>query len=172
MTDPDYEYEEELTFDVSEIKPRVAAPFSVDNVYDIKDYLGTPVDQAFLGTCTGGRLEDIAVAAKILKGKKIHKNTRMLVVPASMETQMEAIRLGYMQDLLEAGCTFVTPGCAACLGTHEGLIAEGETCITSSSRNFPGRMGHKQGKIFLASPATVAASALHGVITDPTPYLK
>lgn len=172
MTDPDYEYEEELTFDVSEIKPRVAAPFSVDNVYDIKDYLGTPVDQAFLGTCTGGRLEDIAVAAKILKGKKIHKNTRMLVVPASMETQMEAIRLGYMQDLLEAGCTFVTPGCAACLGTHEGLIAERETCITSSSRNFPGRMGHKQGKIFLASPATVAASALHGVITDPTPYLK
>jgi len=171
-TDPDYQYEEELTFDVSEIGPQVAAPFSVDNVYDLQDHIGTPIDQAFLGTCTGGRLEDIAIAAKILKGRKIHKNTRMLVVPASMETQMEAIRLGYMQDLLEAGCTFVTPGCAACLGTHEGLIAEGETCITSSSRNFPGRMGHKKGKIFLASPATVAASALNGVITDPTPYLK
>ena len=125
-----------------------------------------------MGTCTGGRLEDIAVAAKILKGKKIHKNTRMLVVPASMATQIEAIRLGYMSDLIDAGCTFVTPGCAACLGTHEGLIAEGETCITSSSRNFPGRMGHNKGKIFLASPATVAASALNGVITDPTPYLK
>jgi 3-isopropylmalate/(R)-2-methylmalate dehydratase large subunit len=171
-TDPDYIYEKEVSFDVSEIKAQVAAPYSVDNVFDIDKYLGTPIDQAFLGTCTGGRLEDIAVAAKILKGKKIHKNTRMLVVPASMATQLEAIRLGYMSDLIDAGCTFVTPGCAACLGTHEGLIAEGETCITSSSRNFPGRMGHNKGKIFLASPATVAASALNGVITDPTPYLK
>ena len=97
----------------------MAAPYSVDNVYDIDQYIGTPVDQAFLGTCTGGRLEDIAVAAKILKGKKIHKDTRMLVVPASMAVQLEAIRQGYMNDLLEAGCTFVTPGCAACLGTHE-----------------------------------------------------
>lgn len=171
-TDEDYVYDDELTFDVSDIKPQLAAPYSVDNVYDIDQYIGTPVDQAFLGTCTGGRLEDIAVAAKILKGKKIHKDTRMLVVPASMAVQLEAIRQGYMNDLLEAGCTFVTPGCAACLGTHEGLIAASETCITSSSRNFPGRMGHNKGKIFLASPATVAASALHGVITDPTPYLK
>lgn len=171
-TDADFVYEKELAFDVSEIKPQLAAPYSVDNVDDIDKYLGTPVNQAFLGTCTGGRLEDIAVAAWILKGKKINKNTRMLVVPASAEIQKEAIRLGYMQDLLDAGCTFVTPGCAACLGTHEGLIAEGETCITTSSRNFPGRMGHNKGKIFLASPATVAASALNGVITDPTPYLK
>lgn len=171
-TDEDFVYEAEVTFDVSSIMPQVAAPFSVDNVYDIDKYLGTPVNQAFLGTCTGGRLEDIAVAAKILKGRKIHKGTRMLVVPASKAIQMEAIRLGYMSDLVDAGCTFVTPGCAACLGTHEGLIAESETCITSSSRNFPGRMGHNKGKIFLASPATVAASALNGVITDPTPYLK
>lgn len=171
-TDADYVYDEELTFDVSDMKPQLAAPYSVDNVYDLETYLGTPVDQAFLGTCTGGRLEDLAVAARILKGKKIHKSTRMLVVPASMEIQLEAIRLGYMADLMNAGCTFVTPGCAACLGTHEGLIAESETCITSSSRNFPGRMGHNKGKIFLASPAAVAASALNGVITDPAPYLQ
>jgi homoaconitate hydratase family protein len=171
-TDADFQYEEELSFDVSKIKPQLAVPYSVDNVSDLEKHLGTPINQAFLGTCTGGRLEDIAVAAKILKGKKIHKDTRMLIVPASMETQLEAIRLGYMSDLIDAGCTFVTPGCAACLGTHEGLIAESETCITSSSRNFPGRMGHNKGKIYLASPAAVAASALNGVITDPTPYLK
>jgi 3-isopropylmalate/(R)-2-methylmalate dehydratase large subunit len=171
-TDSDFKYHSVHTFDVSAMVPQVAAPFSVDNVFNISQYIGTPVNQAFLGTCTGGRLEDIAVAAHILKGKQISRDTRMLVVPASKRTLQQAIEKGYMQDLIEAGCTFVTPGCAACLGTHEGLIAEGESCITSSSRNFPGRMGHNKGMIYLASPAAVAASALTGVITDPTPYLR
>lgn len=171
-TDSDYIYAAEHTYDVTSLKPQVAAPYSVDNVYDLSEYAGTRIDQAFLGTCTGGRLEDIETAASILKGNKIAETVRMLVVPASREVLLKAIELGYMTDLVEAGCTFVTPGCAACLGTHEGIIASDETCITSSSRNFPGRMGHKNGKIFLGSPATVAASALKGLLTDPAEYLK
>ena len=171
-TDPDFIAGAEHTFDVSELSPQIAAPSSVDHVSDLHEYAGIPVDQAFLGTCTGGRIDDIALAARILKGRKISPSTRMIVVPASKNTLQKAIEKGYMQDLIEAGCTFVTPGCAACLGTHQGLIAEGESCITSSSRNFPGRMGHKKGEIYLASPAAVAASALTGVITDPALYLK
>jgi len=170
-TDDDFSYWAEHTYDVSEIEPQVAVPFSVDNVEGISAHEGTPVDQAFLGTCTGGRLEDIAVAARILKGKKIHRNTRMLVVPASKEVLLQAIEHGYMQTLIDANATFVTPGCAACLGTHEGLIAKDEVCITTSSRNFPGRMGHTEGRIYLASPAAVAASALEGKIADPRRYL-
>jgi homoaconitase/3-isopropylmalate dehydratase large subunit len=171
-TDEDYIYAAEHTYDVSKLKPQVAAPHSVDNVYDLSKYEGTKINQAFLGTCTGGRLEDIAVAAEILKGRKIADGVRMLVIPASRKVLLDAIELGYMSDLVNAGCTFVTPGCAACLGTHEGIIAEGEVCVTSSSRNFPGRMGHKEGRIFLASPAVVAASALNGVLTDAAVYLN
>lgn len=170
--DPDTVYCADLQYDVSELTPQVAAPFSVDNVYPLSRYAGTKVQQAFLGTCTGGRLEDIAVAARILKGKHIHPDTRMLVVPASQQVLLDAMAKGYMADLVAAGCTLVTPGCAACLGTHEGLIAEGESCVSSSNRNFPGRMGHNQGHIYLASPATVAASALMGYLCDPSPYLQ
>ena len=171
-TDGDFAYSDERIYDVSHLSPRIAAPFSVDNVSGIENHLGVRVDQAFLGTCTGGRIEDIAVAARILKGKKISPSTRMLIVPASKRVLLEAIRLGYSEILIEAGATFVTPGCAACLGTHEGLIADGEVCIASSSRNFPGRMGHERGRIYLASPATVAASALEGRISDPASYLQ
>jgi homoaconitase/3-isopropylmalate dehydratase large subunit len=114
---------------------------------------------------------DLAVAARILAGRKVHPRTRLLVVPASKSVFLEAMNQGYVQTLVEAGATFVTPGCAACLGTHQGLLASGETCITSASRNFPGRMGHAKAEIFLASPATVAASALEGKIADPAPYL-
>ena len=170
-TDEDFVYWADHTYDVGVIEPTVAYPHSVDNSADLTEYLGTPVNQAFLGTCTGGRLEDLAVAAHILKGKKVHRDTRMLVVPASKEVLLQAIEHGYMQTLIEANATFVTPGCAACLGTHEGLITEGEVCITSSSRNFPGRMGHNKGLIYLASPAAVAASALEGKIADPRRYL-
>ena len=170
-TDDGFAYCAEHTYDVSKIEPQLAVPFSVDNVDDIHAHTGTRVDQAFLGTCTGGRLEDIAVAANILKGKTIHKNTRMLVVPASKKVLLQAIENGYMETLINANATLVAPGCAACLGTHGGLIAKGETCITSSSRNFPGRMGHTEGRIYLASPAVVAASALEGKIADPRRYL-
>jgi 3-isopropylmalate/(R)-2-methylmalate dehydratase large subunit len=171
FTDAGYVYSAQHTYDISGITPQVAAPSSVDNVSDIAAYVGRPIDQAFIGTCTGGRVADLAVAARILAGRKVHTGTRLLVVPASKGVFLEAMDKGYVQKLVEAGATFVTPGCAACLGTHQGLLASGETCITSSSRNFPGRMGHAKAEIFLASPATVAASALEGKITDPTPYL-
>ncbi len=171
-TDPGYRYAAEHTYDVSELTPQVAAPSSVDNVFPIAAVAGEPIHQAFLGTCTGGRVADLAIAARILKGKTINPRTRLVVVPASKSVLLEAIEKGYLKTLIEAGATFVTPGCAACLGTHQGMIAAGESCITSSSRNFPGRMGHNQAKIYVASPAAVAAAALTGKITDPTPYLN
>lgn len=170
-TDPNYPYAAKHAFDISDLKPQVALPHSVDNVRDLADCLGKPIQQAYLGTCTGGRVEDLAVAAQILKGRHIHPHTRLLVVPASKGVFLEAMALGHVQALVEAGATFVTPGCAACLGTHQGLLAPGEACIASSSRNFPGRMGHVAAEIFIASPASVAAAALEGKIADPTPYL-
>lgn len=171
-TDPGYQYAAEHTFDISKLVPQVAAPFSVDNVHDITQFVGRKIDQAYLGSCTGGRLEDIAIAAEILDGKKINPRTRMIVVPASRDVLLQAMEKGYMTTLINAGATFVTPGCASCLGTHQGMLAGGETCISSTNRNFPGRMGHVKGEIFLGSPAAVAASALEGKITDPTQYLE
>lgn len=170
-TDSDYQYSAELSFDVTDLHAQIAAPHSVDNVFPLSEYEGKPVHQAFLGTCTGGRTQDLAVAAYILKGRRINPVTRLLVVPASSQVLLEAMEKGYIKTLVEAGATLVTPGCAACLGTHEGMIAEGEVCITASNRNFPGRMGHSKAEIFLASPASVAASALNGYITDPERYL-
>ena len=171
FSDPGYVCAAEHAYNISAIGPQVAAPHSVDNVSDLAAWAGRPIDQAYIGTCTGGRLEDLAVAARILAGRKVHPRTRLLVVPASNRVFLEAMNQGYVQTLVEAGATFVTPGCAACLGTHQGLLASSETCITSSSRNFPGRMGHAKAEIFLASPAAVAASALEGRIADPAPYL-
>ena len=171
-TDPDYRYAAEHFYDVSGLTPQVAAPSSVDNVFPIAELVGRPIDQAFLGTCTGGRGPDLAVAARILRGKKIHPRTRLVVVPASKTVLLEAIANGDLQTLIEAGATMVTPGCAACLGTHQGMLAAGETCITSSSRNFPGRMGHNRAEIYVASPAAVAAAALVGEIIDPSRYFE
>lgn len=170
-TDKDFRYAAELTYDVGKIAPQVAAPFSVDNVYDIVDYEGTPIDEAYLGSCTGGRLQDIAIASSILEGKRIAGNCRMIIVPASRFVLDEAIKAGYISTLLSAGAALTAPGCAACLGIHQGMLTSGETCISSTNRNFPGRMGHVDGKIFLASPAAVAASALNGKITDPRKYV-
>lgn len=171
-TDKDFEYEEEVTFDISNLKPQVAAPFSVDNVFDISEYIGQEIDQAYLGSCTGGRAEDIAIASKILKDKKIAPRTRFVVVPASKEVFLEAMENGDVQTLVAAGATFVTPGCAACLGTHQGMLTSGERCITTTNRNFPGRMGEVSAKIFLGSPAAVACAALEGKIVDPSDYTK
>ena len=170
-TDSGYRYAAEHTFDMTGLRPQVAAPHSVDNVSDLTAHLGKPISQAYLGTCTGGRVEDLAVAARILKGRHVHPRTRFVVVPASKGVFLEAMAKGYIQTLVEAGATFVTPSCAACLGTHQGILARGETCITASSRNFPGRMGHAEAEIFVASPASVAAAALEGRIADPAQYL-
>lgn len=171
-TDPGFRYADERCFDVTGLTPQVALPHSVDRVADIGEHLGRPVDQAYLGTCTGGRVEDLAVAARILAGRHIHPRTRFIVVPASKAVFLEAMARGYVQTLVAAGATFVTPSCAACLGTHQGLLAPGEVCMTASSRNFSGRMGSAEAEIIVASPASVAAAALEGRVADPTPYLS
>ena len=165
-------YDADLTFDVTEIGPQLAAPFSVDNVDDLTAFAGLHVDQCYLGSCTGGRTEDFAVAAKILKGKHIAYGTRMILVPGSRFVLQECLEKGYIQTLMEAGATLTAPGCAACLGIHQGLLAEDEVCVSSTNRNFPGRMGHVKGRIYLGSPASVAAAALNGIVTDPRPYLE
>ena len=171
-TDPDYVYDADLTFDVTEIGPQLAAPFSVDNVDDLTAFAGLHVDQCYLGSCTGGRTEDFAVAASILKGKHIAYGTRMILVPGSRFVLQECLEKGYIQTLMEAGAALTAPGCAACLGIHQGLLAEDEVCVSSTNRNFPGRMGHVKGRIYLGSPASVAAAALNGIVTDPRPYLE
>ena len=166
-TDDDFEYEATYQFDVNELSPSIAVPFSVDNVKPIEDVEKVKVDQAFIGSCTGGRLEDIKVAYEILHGKKVHHQTRLVIIPASAEVLQKTIEFGYMQALIEAGATFSAPGCGPCLGVHAGLLADGEVCISATNRNFPGRMGSTGAKIYLASPAVVAASALQGIIADP-----
>lgn len=171
-TDVDFQYAEDLSFDVSLIGPQLAVPQSVDNVLPLSGLVGTRVNQAYLGSCTGGRAEDLAVAAMILDGRQISPNTRFIVVPASKGVYLDALRRGDVEKLVEAGATFVTPGCAACLGTHEGILAAGEVCITSTNRNFPGRMGHVNSSVYLGSPAAVAAAALTGQITDPSEIIK
>lgn len=170
-TDPDYRYAAEHRFDLGALEPQIAEPDSVDNVHPISHGAGTKIQQAFLGTCTGGRFEDLEIAARIVKGRKVPRGTRFVVVPASRKTLLEAVKSGVMETLVEAGATFVTPGCAACLGTHEGMLAAGENCISSSSRNFPGRMGSAEARIYLGSPAAVAAAAIAGEIVDPAEFL-
>ena len=171
-TDEDFEYEATYQFDVNELSPSIAVPFSVDNVKPIEDVEKVKVDQAFIGSCTGGRLEDIKVAYEILHGKKVHHQTRLVIIPASAEVLQKTIEFGYMQALIEAGATFSAPGCGPCLGVHAGLLADGEVGISATNRNFPGRMGSTGAKIYLASPAVVAASALKGIIADPRTVLE
>jgi len=173
-TDPDYAYAESHVFDVSGIVPQLACPSGVENVHPLTEVTenGTvKIDQAYLGSCTNARAEDIRIAAGILKGKHIAEGVRMLVVPASSEVLKAVSADGSLNALLEAGATLVSPGCAACLGVHNGLIGDGEVCITTTNRNFVGRMGSKGGKLYLASPAAVAASALKGCIADPREVL-
>lgn len=170
-TDPDYVYSEYHRFNVESITPQLAVPHSVDNVFSVEEIGSVKVDQGFIGACTGGRLEDIGEAWKILKGKKLPPYVRLIVIPASAEVMQECISRGYIQDLIDSGATISTPGCGPCLSAHEGVLAPGEVCITSSNRNFPGRMGSREAVIYLASPATVAASVLTGYITDPRIFL-
>lgn len=170
-TDEDYEYCEEYYFNVDNLVPQVARPDNIDDVDDIDNIEPVEIHQAFIGTCTGGRLEDIEIAARILKGKKINPKTRLVVIPASKGVYLEAIRKGYIEELIKAGATISTPGCGPCLGTHQGILAPGEYCVTTSSRNFPGRMGSTEAKIFCVSPATAAATALEGRLADPRKYL-
>jgi 3-isopropylmalate/(R)-2-methylmalate dehydratase large subunit len=164
------EYESIYNFDISDLEPQVALPHRVDNVVSVSRAAGKPIHQALIGTCTGGRINDIKTAAEIIKGKKIPPQVRLLVIPASSQILKKCIDLGYIQILLDSGATLATPSCGPCLGAHEGVLAPGENCISTSSRNFPGRMGSTDAKIFLSSPATVAASALKGAIADPREF--
>jgi 3-isopropylmalate dehydratase large subunit len=170
-TDPDYQYSEEHHFSMDTLVPQVAVPHSVDSVVPVTDVAGVPVNQVFIGTCTGGRDEDIEIAARILKGKKVASSCRMVVIPASSNVLLRCMEAGYIKSLLEAGVTLGTPGCGPCAGVHDGVIAAGEVCVSTSSRNFMGRMGSTGAKIYSASPATAAASALAGKLVDPTPYI-
>lgn len=162
--DEDANYIEELYFDVDDLPPQVAKPHSVDNVCDVDEVLGIKIDQVFIGSCTNGRVEDLEAAARILKGYKVA--VRTIVIPASRTVFIEAIKKGYISALVEAGAMIAPPGCGPCLGAHLGVLAEGEVCVSTSNRNFKGRMG-KGGLIYLASPQTAAASALKGEIADP-----
>lgn len=165
--DEDFEFSETYEFDVTKIQPQISVPHSVDNACDINKVKGIRVDQAFIGSCTGGRLEDFEAAYKILKGRKVSNHTRLIFIPASSEVLEKSIELGYITTFIEAGATLMATGCGPCLGTHGGIIGNGENCISATNRNFPGRMGSSQANIYLASPATVAASAIKGEIASP-----
>ncbi|MCW4014852.1 MAG: homoaconitase large subunit [Candidatus Bathyarchaeota archaeon] len=166
-SDKDSTYERTVNIDVSDLEPQVAVPHSVDNVKPVSEVEGTEVNQAFIGSCTNGRLEDLRDAAKIVKGKKIAKTVRLIVIPASQEIYLNAINEGLIKLFMESGATVGNPNCGPCLGGHMGIMADGEACISTSNRNFIGRMGSTKSFVYLASPATVAASALTGKITDP-----
>jgi 3-isopropylmalate/(R)-2-methylmalate dehydratase large subunit len=171
VTDGEFCYQESYSFDVSGLSPQVALPGSVDGVANIEDAQPVPVTQVFIGTCTGGRLNDIKTAADILRGRQVAKGVRCLIVPASRTIFRDALAEGYVRDLVEAGAVFVTPGCGPCLGAHEGVLTAEDVCVSTSSRNFPGRMGSTEASIFVASPATAAASAVAGHLADPRDFV-
>jgi 3-isopropylmalate/(R)-2-methylmalate dehydratase large subunit len=167
QSDKDAEYERTVEFDVTNLEPQVACPSSVDNVKPVSEIGNVPVEQAFIGSCTNGRLEDLRLAAKVMKGKKVKDGVRALVIPASQEVWKQANEEGLLQIFTEAGAVVCGSACGPCLGGHIGLLAAGETCVSSSNRNFIGRMGSPKANVYLASPATVAASAIAGRIISP-----
>jgi 3-isopropylmalate/(R)-2-methylmalate dehydratase large subunit len=169
--DADASYKKYFELNVERLTPMVACPHSVDNVRSIKEVEKTEIHYALIGTCTGGRLKDLEIAARLLRRKKIHPGVRLIIVPASRTILLKGMELGYVQDLLSAGGTFITPGCGPCAGIQGGLLGDGECCISTGNRNFMGRMGSLHAKIYLASTATVAVSALFGVLTDPREYI-
>ena len=168
--DADAEYEKVIDIDVSKLEPVVSFPHTVDNtrtMTQIREMDPVRIEQVVIGTCTNGRLEDFQVAASILKGKKRDKGTRLLVAPASRNILSAAIKDGTLQTLVDAGALILPPGCGPCVGVHQGVLGDGEACLTTQNRNFVGRMGNPKGFIYLGSPATAAATALTGKLTDP-----
>jgi len=165
--DADATYEQTININVAGLEPTIAQPHTVDNTTRARELKGTKIQQVFIGTCTNGRVEDLAIAATILKGKKRHPETRLIVAPASRQVLLAAIKAGYIQSLIEAGAVILPPGCGACLGLHQGVLGDGESCLSTANRNFKGRMGNPRAFIYLGSPATAAATAITGEITDP-----
>jgi len=171
-SDLNAEFEKIIDYDISKLEPQIACPHTVDNVKPVSEVTGTKINQALIGTCTNGRIEDLKITSEILGDKKISDRVRLLIFPASMEVFAQAMELGILQKLVKSGAVIMNPGCGPCLGAHEGALAPGEVCLSTANRNFKGRMGCKEAEIYLASPATVAISSLYGEITDVRRYLK
>ena len=167
ISDSDASYEKTVKIDVSDLEPQVAVPHSVDNIRNLSELEGKKIDQAFIGSCTNGRLEDLRLAAQILNGNRIARNVRLIVIPASQEIYLEAVKEGLIKIFMNSGATVGNPNCGPCLGGHMGILADNEVCISTSNRNFIGRMGSTKSYVYLASPATVASSAISGTITNP-----
>jgi methanogen homoaconitase large subunit len=166
-SDPDYAYENEYFFDVDDMEPQVACPHNVDNVKPVSSVSGKTINQAFIGSCTNGRMEDLVAAAEVLEGKRVHPDVRLLVIPASAEIYRKALHSGLIDIFMDSGAIICNPGCGPCLGGHMGVLAAGEVCIATTNRNFLGRMGDPESEVYLANPAVVASSALTGEINDP-----
>ncbi len=166
--DSDAVYDQVIHIDVSKLVSQIACPHAVDNVKPINEVLGTKINQIVIGSCTNGRLDDLAIAAKILKGKKVARQTRMLIFPASTRIYLQALKKGYVADFMEAGAVVMNSGCGPCLGIHQGALADGDVALATTNRNFKGRMGNPNAEVYLCSPAVAAASAITGVITDPS----
>ena len=164
--DPDAVYERVIEINLNEIKPTISCPHTVDNTKTIDELGEVKVNQVYIGTCTNGRIEDLRIAAKILKGNKVKEGVRLLVAPASRKVFLEALKEGLIETFVEAGAAIVTSGCGACVGVHAGILGDGEVCLATQNRNFKGRMGNTEGFIYLASPATAAYSAIKGYIAD------
>ncbi len=171
FSDPDATYCARHEFNADELVPVVACPHEVDNVCEIENIPATEIHQAYLGSCTGGRYEDLAAAARVLKGRKVASGVRLLVSPASRFIYKRTLSDGTLEALVDSGAVILPPTCGVCVGLHSGVLADGETCISSTNRNFIGRMGSKNANVYLGSPVTVAASAIAGCIADPRPFL-
>ncbi len=169
--DKNCKYEKIIEIDASKLTPYVAKPHSVDNGAKVQELSKVRINQAYLGTCTNGRLEDLEIGAKIIKGKKVHKDVKLLVAPASREVFLAALKKGVVKTFIEAGAIILPVGCGPCVGTHQGVLADGEIAISTANRNFKGRMGNPNSFIYLGSPATVVASSMTGKITDPRKFL-
>ncbi len=169
--DPDAQYLKVINIDLNMLEPTVAKPHTVDNISTARQLKGTKLQQVFIGTCTNGRVEDLALAAAILQGQKRNPATRLIVGPASKAVLLEAIQKGYISTLIEAGAIILPPGCGACLGLHQGVLGNGESCLSTANRNFKGRMGNPDSFIYLSGVATAAVSAIKGEITDPREVL-
>ena len=170
FADPDAVYEKDIAVNLSRLEPMVACPHEVQNTKPVREVAGTRIDQAFLGSCANAKYEDLVVASQILKGRHVHPNVRLIITPGSKEIMLEATKSGVLQTLLESGALITNPGCGACAGDG-GVLADGEVCLSTANRNFLGRMGSSKSEVYLSSPATLAASAIKGVISDPREFL-
>ncbi len=171
LSDNEAIFEKEFQYEVSKLEPQVACPHNVDNVKPIGELKGIRIDQVVLGSCTNGRLDDLEIAARILKREKVNPHVRILILPATRTIYSQAMQKGFLKAFLDAGAVILNPGCGPCLGAHEGILAAGERCLATTNRNFKGRMGSPDSEVYLASPAMAAASAIRGEITDPREYL-